>query len=318
MKIPSKLNLANIPTPIQKVQFRGCKFLIKRDDFTGIELTGNKARKLEYLLFDAKKKKCDYIFTSGGDQSNHARATCIAATSMGVKTRLFLWGNENQKPDGNLFLDKLSGAEFVYLSKKEYFNVNQIMHDQSKDFRRKGIRPYIIPSGGSSTLGIWGYINFVKELSEQINLNKLKGIVLANGSSGTAAGILVGCALLGINLKVFPVNVLSTKDEVNTEIENLVSGCINDFRLNIRVNFNNLEIFDGYSEEGYKKITPAKIGLINQFFKETGILLDPTYTGKAFTAYYEKFIESKKNSNVLFLHTGGIFGAFAKKKNYLD
>ena len=154
MRAPSKINLSNIPTPIQKIKFKGCKFLVKRDDFTGIELTGNKVRKLEYLLFEAKKKKCDYIFTSGGDQSNHARATCIAASSLGLKTRLFLWGKENQKTDGNLFLDKLSGAEIVFLSKKEYLNVNQIMHDQSRRLKNNKGSAYVIPSGGSSTLGI--------------------------------------------------------------------------------------------------------------------------------------------------------------------
>ena len=67
-----------------------------------------------------------------------------------------------------------------------------------------------------------------------------------------------------------------------------------------------------------KNITPVKINLINEFFRKTGILLDPTYTGKAFFAYYENFIMPKKCTKVMFLHTGGIFGAFAKKKNYLD
>jgi len=318
MKFPSKLKLANVPTPIQKVKFKGSNFLIKRDDFSGVELSGNKVRKLEYLLYDAKNKNCEYIFTSGGDQSNHARATCIAAASLGFKSKLFLWGNEKQKIDGNLFLDKLSGAEICYLNKNEYPNVNRIMQNESTKLANENKKVYVIPSGGSSTLGIWGYINFVKELNEQINLKKLKGILLANGSCGTAAGILVGCAILGISLKIFPVNVLLTKDEVFAEIQRLVLGCIQDYKLRVKVNFNNIEILDGYSEEGYKKINPSKIKIINQFFRETGILLDPTYTGKAFTAYYENFLDSKKNNGVLFLHTGGLFGAFAKKKNYLD
>lgn len=318
MIVPSKLKLANIPTPLQKVEFNGCKFLIKRDDFTGVELTGNKVRKLEYLLYEAKKKKCDYIFTSGGDQSNHARATCISASSLGFKTKLFLWGKGNQKSDGNLFLDKLIGADIAFLPKRDYMNVNQIMIDENNLLKRQKKSAYVIPSGGSSSLGIWGYINFVKELAEQIDLKKVKGIVLANGSCGTAAGILVGCAILGINLKVFVVNVLLTKNEVYTEIENLITECIRDFKLDINVNLSNLEILDGYSKEGYKNIAADKIRLITQFFRETGILLDPTYTGKAFTAFYENFIKSKKSSNILFLHTGGIFGAFAKKNNYLD
>ena len=318
MKIPSKLSLANIPTPVQEITFEGCKFIIKRDDFTGVELTGNKVRKLEYLLYDAKKKKCDYVFTSGGDQSNHARATCIAATSQGFKTKLFLWGNQNQKSEGNLFLDKLTGTEIKFLTKKEYKNVYKMMVEESELLKKKKRRVYVIPSGGSSIVGIWGYINFVKELSEQVDLKKIKGIVFANGSAGTASGILLGAALLGIDLKIFPVIVLDTKEQVCNEIETLSSECIREFGLDVKVSMKNVEIIEGYSEEGYKNISPNKIKLINKFFRETGILLDPTYTGKAFTAYYENFLKSKKKSNMLFLHTGGIFGAFAKKKNYLD
>ncbi|MCB0731496.1 MAG: pyridoxal-phosphate dependent enzyme [Ignavibacteriae bacterium] len=318
MKEPQKLNLANIPTPVQKISFEGCEFLIKRDDLTGVELTGNKVRKLEYLLHDAIKRKCEYVFTSGGDQSNHARATTIAATSLGFKTKLFLWGNKNQNADGNLYLDKLTGAEIIFLTRKEYDNVNLLMNAEMEKLQSKGINSYVIPSGGSSTLGIWGYINFVKELSNQINFKNVKGILLANGSSGTTAGILVGCALLGVNLKIFPVNVLQTKEEVFNEIETLVEGCIKDFKLPIKVNYQNIEILDGYSTEGYKNITKDKIDLINGFFRQTGILLDPTYTGKAFKAYHENFIGNKNKTNVMFLHTGGIFGAFAKKKNYLS
>lgn len=318
MKIPSKLSLANIPTPVQNINFEGCNFLIKRDDFTGVELTGNKVRKLEYLLYDAKKNKCDHIFTSGGDQSNHARATCIAATSLGFKSKLFLWGNQNQNADGNLFLDKLTGTDIKFLTKKEYKNVYNIMVEESELLKSKKRKAYVIPSGGSSTVGIWGYINFVKELSQQVDLKKVKGIVFANGSAGTASGVLLGAALLGINLKIFPVIVLDTKEQVYNEIEILTSECVNEFGLDIQVNMKNVEIIEGYSEEGYKNISPDKIKLINQFFRKTGILLDPTYTGKAFSAYFENFIKGKKKSKVLFLHTGGIFGAFAKKKNYLD
>ena len=89
MSEPKKLQLANLPTPVQEIRFENKKFLIKRDDFTGSELSGNKVRKLEYLLARAKKEKTEYIFTCGGDQSNHARATAIAAAKLGIKTGYF-------------------------------------------------------------------------------------------------------------------------------------------------------------------------------------------------------------------------------------
>jgi D-cysteine desulfhydrase len=317
MKIPQKINLANIPTPFTQIEFNGCKFFIKRDDLTGVELTGNKVRKLEYLLFDAKKKKANYIFTSGGDQSNHARATCIAANAVGLKSKLFLWGNQNQTPDGNLFLDKLTGAEIKFLNKKEYKNVNEIMLEEQKLFLKKKLNSFVIPSGGSSSLGIWGYINFVKELSEQTDLKKFYGILAATGSGGTAAGMIVGQAILGLVFKIFCVSVIDKKDVIKETIISLAEKNIKEFDLKVKPNYNNLEIFDNYSEEGYKNITQQKIDVINEFFKKTGILFDPTYTGKAFYAYNENFINSRKDNKVIFLHTGGIFGAFSKKENYL-
>jgi len=71
--LQKRILLANLPTPVQKTELNGCKFFIKRDDLTGLETSGNKVRKLEYLLYKAKKDKVDYVFTRGGDQSNHCR-----------------------------------------------------------------------------------------------------------------------------------------------------------------------------------------------------------------------------------------------------
>ena len=152
MKLPQKLSLANIPTPVQEIKFEGRKFLIKRDDLTGVELSGNKVRKLEYLLFQAKKEKADYIFTCGGEQSNHARATVIAASKLGMRTRLFLWGKDTPVSDGNLFLDKLTGTEIFFMNKKNYGFVNEIMQEESEMMTGKGKRVFVIPEGGSPHL----------------------------------------------------------------------------------------------------------------------------------------------------------------------
>lgn len=314
---PQKLNIANIPTPIQKHNFNGCTFIIKRDDLTGVELTGNKIRKLEYLLYDAKKNNADYIFTTGGDQSNHARATVIAAKMLGFKTKLFLWGKEKTNPDGNLFLDKVFGAEIKYLTKEEFFNVDEIMIREKEKFEKKGIKVCNVPAGGSSPLGIWGYINFVNELKNQIDIKNIKGIFASSGSGGTASGLLVGISMLNLNLKIFTVNVLLPKKELQDYIFSLTDECVKKYKLNIKIKKENLEILDGYSFEGYKNILPEKINIIKSFAHQSGILFDPTYTGKAFFAFNDLFLKGKKNSNILFIHTGGIFGVFSKRKDYL-
>ena len=318
MKSPGKISLANIPTPVHEIKFGGTKFLIKRDDLTGVELSGNKVRKLEYLLFQAKKEKAEFVFTCGGDQSNHARATAVAAAKLGMKTRLFLWGNEKRDTDGNLFLDKLAGAEIFYLNKKNYAFVNEIMQEESEILTGKGKHVYVIPEGGSTTLGIWGYIAFIDELRKQINLNNVDGILVAAGTGGTAAGLLAGLAQNNLNSKVYAVNVLYTEGVIKKKILQLAEGVVLDYNLKNEINPENLEILDGYSEEGYKKINSDKIDLVNNFFRESGILLDPAYTGKAFCGFYDNFIQKNKKAKVLFLHTGGLFGVFGRRREYLS
>jgi len=317
-KIPNKLDIANIPTPLQEINFNGCKFFIKRDDFTGVELSGNKIRKLEFLLHYAKENNYTIIFTTGGEQSNHARATVISAAAQGFKTKIFLWGKDSKKADGNLFLDKLFGAEIQFLNKKEFMNSNSIMEKEKIEFENRGEKVFIIPEGGSSPLGIWGYINFIDELQNQIDLKNIKGILTAAGSGGTSAGLLIGAALKNLDLKIYAVNVLMPKDEIQKRILTVVQNCINQFNLDCNLNENNLEILDGFSEEGYKNISDEKIKVIKNFAKQTGIILDPAYTGKAFYAYQKLFLQNQKSSDVIFVHTGGIFGAFEKKEKYLS
>ncbi len=315
MKEPKKINLSNIPTPIEKITFNGCSFLIKRDDYTGTELSGNKVRKLDYLLYEAIQNKSEYIFTCGGDQSNHARAAAVAAAKLGLKSKLFLWGNKKNSPDGNLLLDQFSGAEIIYLTKREYSEVNKIMLEQSKRLKKKIT---IVPTGGSNFLGIWGYINFVRELSTQLNLKSISGIVTAAGSGGTSAGILVGLSLMGFRKKVYAVNVVDDERTTRKIILDLAEGAVEKYRLPVKVHSEDLTILDGYSKEGYKKISPEKVKLLKQLAIQSGIILDPAYTGKAFYAFNEKFLSGRNKTDILFVHTGGIFGVFPKKKNYIS
>jgi len=316
MKIPPKLNLANLPTPVQEISFQGKKFLIKRDDLTGMELSGNKVRKLEYILAQAKKEKTDIVFTCGGDQSNHARATAIAACKLKMKSKLFLWGTDKNNSDGNLFLDKLTGCEISFLSKPEYSRANEIMFEERKKLIKKGKNVYVIPEGGSTTLGIWGYISFMYELNKQIDLKTVDGMLTTAGSGGTAAGLLLGSSLLKLNLKIYAVNVLYSESVIRNKIIQLADAGNLEYKLGVKVNKSDFVILDGYSNEGYKNISKVKVELIKSFFCQTGILLDPAYTGKAFAAFNDNFLDKKKGE-VIFLHTGGLFGVFGKRKEYL-
>ncbi len=317
MKFPPKINLANLPTPIQKVSFNNKKFFIKRDDLTGLELTGNKIRKLEFILAQAKKEKADIVFTCGGEQSNHARATAIAAVKLGMKCRLFLWGTNKNYSDGNLFLDNLTNSEISFLSRAEYSHVNEIMFEERKKLLIKGKNVYVIPEGGSTTLGIWGYISFIQELSKQIDLKQINGILTAAGTGGTAAGLMLGSLLLKLNLKIYAVNVLYSEQIIRNKVLKLTEAGNREYKLGFAGYEDNLVILDGYSKEGYKRITKSKLKLTKSFFNQTGILLDPAYTAKAFIAFSENFL-GEKNEKIIFLHTGGLFGIFGKRKEYLE
>lgn len=318
MKTPAKVKLANIPTPLEVIKYNGKKFLMKRDDLTGCELSGNKVRKLEYLIADAKKNKADIIFTCGGEQSNHARATTIAAKRFGLPVKLFLWGSDKKIPSGNLFLNKMYGAEIMYLNKSEYEKVNDIMQYQREKLLRKNQNAYVIPEGGSAVNGIFGYFSFVMELMKQIDLNKIKGIVTAAGSGGTSAGILSAVSYLNLNLEVVAVNVLYSKETITKKIVNLAEAVNLEYDLNTRIKTENLIVLDGYSKEGYKNISEDKVELIKDFARQTGILLDPAYTGKAFTGYNENYLSRNLGMKYIFVHTGGLFGIFGREKQFLN
>jgi D-cysteine desulfhydrase len=191
------------------------------------------------------------------------------------------------------------------------------MTEERRKLIEKGKRVYVIPSGGSSTLGIWGYISFMNELKKQIDLKNIDGIFSACGSGGTAAGLLVGAALNKTAIKIYAVNVLMHKETIRKKILQLAEGAVLDFNIPCKIDENNLEIIDGYSKEGYKNISDDKLKFINEFARSTGILLDPAYTGKAFYAYNKIILSRGRGKRIIFLHTGGIFSVFSRSKFYL-
>lgn len=318
MIFPPKFSLANTPTPVQKVHFQSKQFFIKRDDFTGTELTGNKVRKLEYLLADAVKKKADIVVTCGGEQSNHARATAIACAKIGLPCKLYLWGTKKNNPTGNTFLDTVFGAEIEYLNKQNYFDFVKDPLADLELLKKQYKKPYFITEGGSDGIGILGYIEAFSEMAYILKEQKISSITLAAGTGGTAAGLLIGSALYKTPVTIQVVNVLYDKDTLHHKIEQLVDPIAKKEQLETTAILRNLVILDGFSEEGYKNIAPDKMQLITQFARETGILLDPVYTGKAFYAFYYTCLQQKKQKKNMFLHTGGIFGVFEKQLQYLS
>ncbi len=324
--ITKKLTLGNFPTRIERMdkisRIVGKHLYVKRDDQTGTEISGNKIRKLEYSIWEAISNDCDTLITCGGIQSNHARATAAAGIKLGLKSVLVLRSDEKPETEGNYLIDKILGADVRIISSEDYRERRQeIMEGIVEELAAKGKKGYIIPEGASNGVGTFGYIKCFKEILEQekeLGIN-FDTIVAAVGSGGTYAGLYLGNKLTNSGKKIVGVNVCDTaeffKDRV-CEILEEVKDYIPDKPFEITKD--DMCIIDGYVGDGYALSRPEELEFICDFAEAEGIVLDPVYTGKAMRGLCTEIKKGtfKDSENILFIHTGGIFGLFSKKDQF--
>ncbi|XP_071949704.1 uncharacterized protein [Antedon mediterranea] len=307
-------------TPIQKWNLPGVpsdiEVCIKRDDMTGCALSGNKIRKLEFLLAEALSNDCKAVITCGGVQSNHCRTTAVAARQLGLETHLLLRSRIKDPcelgSNGNMLLNRLMGASMYLVPIKAQEKTDLIPRMQqltNKLKKSKGIKAYSIPIGGSNVTGLHGYLNGWQELLDQGVINRFDDIVLTVGSGGTAAGISIGNYLTGSHLRIHAFAVCDTAAYFHSHInETLDSIGIDTVRSEGIIN-----IHEGAKGLGYGISKPEELEFIKTVAKESSILLDPTYTGKAALALTKELMRDRskfKGRRILFLHSGGIFGMF--------
>jgi D-cysteine desulfhydrase len=324
LQIPARISLANLPTKIEKLErlsqkIEGPQIYIKRDDQTGSEWSGNKVRKLEFSVKDALNKGCNYLITCGGIQSNHCRATAAVATRLGMKSCLVLRGSKDADIEGNLFLDKMLGAEIVYVTADQYSNSrNEIMESISKEKTKQGLKPYVIPEGASNGIGAFGYYNAMLEIAQQekeLGVN-FDAIIIAVGSGGTFAGLLLGKKALSHKSEIYGINVGSDK----TYFENCILEIFNESckiaGAEFSINKNEINILDGYVGRGYALSTPEELEFITGLSKLEGVIFDNVYTGKAMYGLVNEIKKGtfKNAKNILFIHTGGMFELFSQMK----
>lgn len=316
MKLPGRIKLANLPTKIEKLKL-GEKFnkniYIKRDDQTGTEISGNKVRKLEYSVKEALDQDADVLITCGGIQSNHARATAAVASRLGLKSHLVLRGNQGDNLEGNYFLSKLLGAEITFITADEYKNNRMnIMEKIKENLKDIGLRGYILPEGASNAIGSFGYFNAIKEIMEQEKQLDIKfdAIVTTVGSVGTFTGLLLGSEYYNSNIDIIGINICDSAEYFKEKTIELFYDLNVYFGNDIKVDYEDINILDGYTGLGYALSKQDEIDFITRFAQEEGIILDPVYTGKAMYGFVEELKKSTfdKYDNILFIHTGGIFG----------
>lgn len=335
---PPKLDLAHLPTPLvstHSVDGSDATLWIKSDDLSGSVLSGNKVRKLEFLLADAKHKSADIVLTCGGLQSNHCRATAIACAQLGLRCALILRSDSNEAVsqsrmnlrEGNLFLDSLSGAEIHVIPKREYLSdLEAVFKRIEQQYHSQGLKTYSIPTGGSNGLGVWGYLSAACELEKDFKKHDIcpEYIVCAAGSAGTLAGLTLGCHLLGLSSKVIGFAVCDSEsyfvDKVHADIQawaGLVG--IDETELNEIKKKLNFQVIDRYIGPGYARSYPELIHCIQSQAKK-GLILDPVYTGKAFYGMQQELANGilSNAKNIVFVHTGGVFGLYPYAKEFLQ
>ena len=192
-----RLPLGIYPTPFYKLENISAKYgrdiWIKRDDLCGVALGGNKVRKLEYLLAQARAEGCDTVFTTGGAQSNHAMLTAACAARLGMRAILLLKDRGVTERLGNLVLDEIYGAQVRLIDTDDYQDIYREMDRLGAELAAQGHKCCPIPVGGSTALGAVGYVHCVEELAAQTPEGvRIDHIVSATGSGGTTAGLLLG------------------------------------------------------------------------------------------------------------------------------
>ena len=316
-------NLGFFPTPIEELKnlsklFPGHRIFIKRDDQTGLATGGNKTRKLEYFIQDALDQNCDTIITAGAQQSNHCRQTAAAAAKAGLNCNLVLGGNKPIEFTGNLLINKILGAELHFMGENRK---GEDISSIAESLKNKGKQPYIIPYGGSNSIGALGYVRAIKELQDQLKLTKLgfDYIFFASSSGGTHAGMLMGKAIYQLKSELIGIQI--DKNETNgLTLEQNILKIINESKGRIKTpnihSLKEIHLLDNYEKPGYGVLTLNEQNAIILMARKEGILLDPVYTGRAFYGLIDQIEKQnlKKDSSILFWHTGGFPATF----NYSD
>ena len=304
-----RVSLGVFPTPIQKLenisQRLHTNVFIKRDDLTGLGLGGNKVRKLEFLLADARRQGAQVVFTTGGAQSNHAMLTAAAAGKMGMKPILILKKRGVTERVGNQLLEHLMGTEVVFLDTDDYAD---IYSEMDRVGRAMGKPYYKIPCGGSNALGSLGYVACAKEIAAQGI--RFEHIVCAEGSGGTMAGMALGAKLYLPGTRVYGMMVDTDPFDVITPRLMREAAALISEDIDITPDDYTLRDMCG---PGYAISSPEGAAAVELMAKREGIFLDPVYTGKAFAGLIEMAREGafRPEDNVLFLHSGGAGGLFA-------
>lgn len=320
-----RVALGHFPTPLEFApaltrELAGPRVFIKRDDCTGLAFGGNKTRKLEFAMADALSRQADLIITSGGIQSNHVRQTAAAAAKLGLECQCVIGHalphcEADYLRTGNVLLDRLLGARLYLAANAGEARAGEVARLVALG-ERAGRRPYVIPVGASDAVGSLGYVACAVEMLSQCKAAGIEPshIVVATGSAGTQAGLLVGLRLHGSAAKVVGVAVSETSAIKATAVRLLVNQIV--ARIGAARNLvtdQDIAVLDDYVGEGYAIPAPETLDAIRIVARLESLILDPVYTGKAMAGLIDLVRAGRLAGarDVIFLHTGGGAAMFA-------
>lgn len=283
----------NFYSPEQKIslpdwQKKSVHVSIKRDDLIHPFISGNKWRKLKFNIQAALAQNKNHLVTFGGAWSNHILATACAGATFGLKTTAFLRADIGIN-NPVLAMCRLFGMELIYTDRSAYKNKSALFETnfhQNPD-------AYFIDEGGHGPLGSQGCEEIVSSL-----LDTYDHIFCACGTGTTLAGIQHAVSTSGLATQVHGIPVLKGGDFIQDEIQK------------IHPNISAVTLHTDYHFGGYAKTKPELIQFIEQFVSRTGIMIEPTYTGKLFFALDDLIAQDyfKTNARILVIHTGGLTG----------
>jgi D-cysteine desulfhydrase len=315
MAVPARLPLALAPTPILKLdrvsRRLGVDLYVKRDDLTGLLESGNKIRKLEFLVGDALAQGADTLIAGGTPQSNGCRAVAAVAARLGLRALLVVTGPRPPVYDGNLLLDRLLGAHVRYCGGAE--EVTDVMDELAAQVRERGGRPYLIPESGSNEVGALGYLECAVELAEQIHHGapRFDAVVISAFTGGSQAGLLLGKQLAGLPGEIVGVPIASAAERVRDHVERTMREAIRRYGFAVEVP-KTVHLLDGDAGADRGDVADAELGLVADVARSEGVVLDPVYTARGFRALVETLARDRKalGQRVCFIHTGGLYSLF--------
>ncbi|MBV8683373.1 MAG: D-cysteine desulfhydrase [Caulobacteraceae bacterium] len=295
----------------------GPEIWIKRDDTLGLAAGGNKTRKLEFLVAEALAQGADTLITVGAVQSNHCRLTLAAAAREGLKCRLVIEervpGSYKPEASGNNFLFGLMGVERIEVVPLGA-DLNAAMEAIGADLGGQGRRGYVIPGGGSNTVGALGYVACADEiLGQAFDMGQaFDRVVVASGSAGTHAGLLVGFQGRQSGMPVTGINVRRPRAEQEGNVHALVQPLAQKLGV-APIPREAVVALDEWVGPGYSLPSPEMVEAVQMLARLEGVLLDPVYSGKAMAGLIglARRGDLKAGERVLFIHTGGSPALFA-------